>query len=175
MLILRGLALGLTVQQLTVASLSEIGPRQLAQASSLSTVIRAVSSSLGIAILATLVQTQSQVHYAHLAEQVTASSPLGQLLPRLQALFVANGTSITSAQSAALQAINGLLLQQAFTLSLQDAFTLTLYVIALAIIATLFVRGTRRRTQINVPSLSPVHQPETDETESARAEAVFAG
>jgi EmrB/QacA subfamily drug resistance transporter len=175
MLILRGLALGLTVQQLTVASLSEIGPRQLAQASSLSTVIRAVSSSLGIAVLATLVQTQSQVHYAHLAEQVTASSQLGQLLPRIQALFVANGTSITSAQSAALQAINGLLLQQAFTLSFQDAFTLTLYVIALAIIATLFVRGSRKRAQINVPSLSPVNQSESNETESAQAEAMFVG
>ena len=175
MLILRGLALGLTVQQLTVASLSEIGPRQLAQASSLSTVIRAVSSSLGIAVLATLVQTQSQVHYAHLAEKVTASSQLGQLLPRLEALFVANGTSITSAQSAALQAINGLLLQQAFTLSLQDAFTLTLFVIVLAIIATLFVRGSRKRAQINVPSLSPVNQSESNETESARAEAMFAG
>lgn len=175
MLILRGLALGLTVQQLTVASLSEIGPRQLAQASSLSTVIRAVSSSLGIAVLATLVQTQTQVHYAHLAEQVTASSQLGQLLPRLQALFVANGTSITSAQAAALQAINGLLLQQAFTLSLQDAFTLTLYVIALAIIATLFVRGSRKRVQVNVPSLSPVNQSESNETESARAEAMLAG
>ncbi len=175
MLVLRGLALGLTVQQLTVASLSEIGPRQLAQASSLSTVIRAVSSSLGIAVLATLVQTQSQVHYAHLAERVTASSQLGQLLPRLAALFVAHGTSITSAQSAALQAINGLLLQQAFTLSLQDAFTLTLFVIVLAIIATVFVRGSRKPAQINVPSLSPVNEPESDETESARAEAMFAG
>jgi hypothetical protein len=97
------------------------------------------------------------------------------LLPRLQALFVANGTSITSAQSAALQAINGLLLQQAFTLSLQDAFTLTLYVIALAIIATLFVRGSRKRVQVNVPSLSPVNQSESNESGSARAEAMLAG
>jgi len=175
MLILRGLALGLTVQQLTVASLSEIGPRQLAQASSLSTVVRAVSSSLGIAVLATLVQTQSKIHYAHLAERVTASSQLGRLLPLLEALFVAHGTSISSAQSAALQAINGLLLQQSFTLSLQDAFTLTLYVIALALIATLFVRGHRKPARINAPSLSPVNQSETNETESARAEAMFAG
>ncbi|HYB01139.1 MAG TPA: DHA2 family efflux MFS transporter permease subunit, partial [Ktedonobacteraceae bacterium] len=62
MFILRGLALGLTVQPLTVATLSEIPPRQLAQASSLSTVNRAVASSFGIAVLATLVQTQTQIH-----------------------------------------------------------------------------------------------------------------
>src|SRR5579885_2149190 len=59
LLILRGLALGLTVQPLTVAMMSEVHPRQLAQASSLSTVSRSVSSSLGIAVLATLVQSQS--------------------------------------------------------------------------------------------------------------------
>src|SRR5215472_17231979 len=83
MFILRGIALGLTVQPLTVATLSEISPRQLAQASSLSTVNRAVASSLGIAILATIVQTQSQIHFGHLAEKVTAFSPVGELIPRI--------------------------------------------------------------------------------------------
>ncbi len=105
MLILRGLALGLSVQPLTVAGLSEIRPRDLAQASSLNTVMRSVSSSLGIAILATLVQTQSKVHYTHLAEQVTASSPLGQLLPRLQAAFMAHGANAITARTAAAQLI----------------------------------------------------------------------
>jgi EmrB/QacA subfamily drug resistance transporter len=57
MFVLRGIALGLTVQPLTVAMMTEISQRQLAQASSLSTVGRAVASSLGIAILATIVQT----------------------------------------------------------------------------------------------------------------------
>ena len=175
MLILRGLALGLTIQPLTVAMLAEVPPRQLAQASSLSTVARAVSSSLGIAVLATLVQTQSQIHYGHLAEQVTASSPLGQLLPRLQAFFVAHGTDLANAKAAALQVISGLLIRQSFVLSLQDAFMLTLAVSGLAIIATLFVRGSRKPAQINEPSLSPVNPSENTETEGARAEALFAG
>lgn len=175
MLILRGLALGLTIQPLTVAMLAEVPPRQLAQASSLSTVARAVSSSLGIAVLATLVQTQSQIHYGHLAEQVTTSSPLGQLLPRLQAFFVAHGTDLANAKAAALQVISGLLIRQSFVLSLQDAFMLTLAVSGLAIIATLFVRGSRKPAQINEPSLSPVNPSENTETEGARAEALFAG
>lgn len=175
MLILRGLALGLTIQPLTVAMLAEVPPRQLAQASSLSTVARAVSSSLGIAVLATLVQTQSQIHYGHLAEQVTASSPLGQLLPRLQAFFVAHGTDLANAKATSLQVISGLLIKQSFVLSLQDAFMLTLAVSGLAIIATLFVRGSRKPAQINEPSLSPVNPSENTETEGARAEALFAG
>src|SRR5260370_40794750 len=57
MLVLRGIALGLTVQPLIVFGLSEVRPRQLGQASSMNPGMRSVSSSLGIAVLATLVQS----------------------------------------------------------------------------------------------------------------------
>jgi EmrB/QacA subfamily drug resistance transporter len=175
MLILRGLALGLTIQPLQVAGLAEIRPRQLAQASSINTVTRAVSSSLGIAVLATLVQTRTQIHYNNLAQQVTATSPLGQLLPRLQAYFVAHGAGLIEAKAAALQVISGLITRQSFILSLQDAFLLTLAVIVLAIIATMFVHGSRKPARIEEPSLSPVNPPVDLETEGTRAEAMFAG
>src|SRR5260370_25544891 len=79
MFILRGIALGLTVPPLTVAMLSQISPRQLSQASSLNTVNRAVATSLDIAILATLVQSQTLVHFGHPAQQRTARSQLGPL------------------------------------------------------------------------------------------------
>lgn len=161
MLILRGLALGLTVQPLTVATLSEISPRDLAQASSLSTVNRAVSSSLGIAIIATLVQTQSQIHYGHLAELVTPGSALGQLVPRLQALFVARGADVNAAYNAALQLIAGLVKRQAFILAIQDAFILTIFFIGAAIIATLFVRGTRR-ARVPAPRDTRADEPVTE-------------
>jgi len=147
MLVLRGLALGLSVQPLLVASLSEIGPRQLAQASSMNTVTRAIASSLGIAILATLVQTQSKVHFAYLAERVTPTSPLGLLIPRLQALFVARGFTVNNAYAAALRVIAGKLQQQAYVLAIQNAFSLTVIVAILAIISVFFVRRQRRPVQ----------------------------
>ena len=175
MFILRGLALGLTIQPLTVAMMAEVRPQQLAQASSLNTVGRAVSSSLGIAIIATLVQTQTAIHFGHLAEQVTASSPIGQLLPHLEAYFVAHGASMQAARTTALQLIAGLLQRQSFVLALHDALILTLFVIALAIIATLFVRASRRPARIQEPSLSPVVPGETEESEASRAEAILAG
>jgi len=175
MFILRGLALGLTIQPLTVAMMAEVRPQQLAQASSLNTVGRAVSSSLGIAIIATLVQTQTAIHFGHLAEQVTASSPIGRLLPQLEAYFVAHGASMQAARTTALQLIAGLLQRQSFVLALHDALFLTLFVIALAIIATLFVRASRRPERIQEPSLSPVVPGETQESEASLAEAVLAG
>lgn len=175
MFILRGIALGLTIQPLTVAMLAEVRPQQLAQASSLNTVGRAVASSLGIAIIATLVQTQTAIHFGHLAEQVTASSPLGQLLPQLEAYFVAHGASLDMAKTTALQLISGLLQRQSFVLALHDALILTLFVIALAIISTLFVRASRKPERIQEPSISPVVPEENEESSASHAEAMLAG
>jgi EmrB/QacA subfamily drug resistance transporter len=173
MFILRGIALGLTVQPLTVATLSEISPRQLAQASSLSTVNRAVARSLGIAILATLVQTQTQVHFGHLAEQFTASSPLGELVPRIQALFVARGADSAAAYNAAVLFIARFLQREAFVLALRDALWLTIVVTGLAIIAVFFVRGTRRAQPL--PEQTPDQAVPTETGETAHVEAALVG
>ena len=87
-LIVRSFALGFCFQPLYVSALSEIRPARLPQATAVSTTVRFVVSSLAVAIMATLVQTETAIHYAHLAEQVTPFSPLGKLLPLIQALFM---------------------------------------------------------------------------------------
>ena len=170
MFILRGLALGLTVQPLTVATLSEIPPRQLAQASSLSTVNRAVASSFGIAVLATVVQTQTQIHFGHLAEQFTIFSPLGELVPRLQAFFVANGADTVAAYNAAILLIARFIQREAFVLAIQDALWVTIGVTILAIIAVLFVRPSRRAQPTS--QRAPV---EAESGEAVPEEAMLAG
>ena len=174
MFILRGIALGLTIQPLTVATLSEIPPRQLAQASSISTVNRAVASSLGIAVLATVVQTQSQIHLGHLAEQFTASSPLGHLVLLIQAALVARGADLPTAYTAAIQFIDRFFLQRvAFVMGIQDALWVTIFVNILAIIAVLFVRNSgraRRKPEQAKRSETPV-----DTGEIAPVEATLAG
>ncbi len=172
-LIIRGLALGLCVQPLTVAGLSQIGPRQLPQASSLNTVARAVSSSLGIAVLATLVQTQTRVHFGRLAEQVTVTSPLAQLLPRLQALFISHGADVIAARVAAIQTIGRLVQRQAYVLAIQDAFRFSLVVSLLAIVSVLFVSAGRK------PATTPgtaqgTQAPPQSEDETSPRQLVFA-
>jgi EmrB/QacA subfamily drug resistance transporter len=173
MFILRGVALGLSVQPLTVAMMSEISPRQLAQASSLSTVNRAVASSFGIAVLATIVQTQTQVHFGHLVEQVTVSSPLGELILRMQALFVARGADTASAYSAAVLFIARFIQREAFVLALQDALRVTIFVTGLAIIAVFFVRGSRRTQPIT--EQAPGQAVPADTGEAAHVEAALVG
>jgi len=169
LLVLLGLSLGLTGQPLVVAALADIREaQQVADASTITTVTRSVAASMGVALLATYVQTQTKVHFTHLAEQVMASSPLGQLLPRLQGLFLLHGADAQSARSAALQLIARLLQRQGYLLALQDAFFVVIALIALAIVATLFVKEKRR----SAPSQE---SPESDAGESAPKEPALVG
>ncbi len=147
-LIVFGLSLGLSGQPLFVAAMAEIrDAQQIADGTTLITVVRSVFASLGIAVLATLVQTQTKVHFTHLAEQVTASSPIGQLLPRIEGLFLLRGADMHSAAGAALQVIAGYVTRQGYLLAMRDAFFLTLILTFIAIVATFFVRGVRRTSQ----------------------------
>ncbi len=164
-LIARSLALGFCFQPLSVSALSAFGPRDLPQASSLSTTIRFVMSSFAVAVIATLVQTQTSVHYAHLAERVTPASPLGKLVLELQALFMSQGAAASAAYSASLQTISGLVQEQATILAMRDAFWVSVALTVVAIIATFFVRLSRPQLDdINDESMSG-----EDREEAARA------
>lgn len=171
MFVLRGLALGVIIQPLSVSALAEIHPRQFAQASSLYTVLRFVSTSLGIAVLATLVQTQAKVHYSHLAEQVTPGSRLAQVITGLQALFRSHGADPISAHNAAIHEVIRLVQRQGYILAIRDAFWVSLAVILLAIIASALVRVRRNRAaQVQTSSST---EPLSREEESARQEAIM--
>lgn len=112
---IRGLGLGCLVQQLTVTALSKVPKQLYTQASSLNTVIRFTCTSLGIAVLATLVQSRASVHIKTLMQQ---SRPLSH------AAYV-------------------LLRQQGLNMAIQDAFWLSLVGFALAFLAICFIRVPR--------------------------------
>lgn len=124
---LRGLGLGCLIQPLTVAALSRVPPPQYAQASSLTTVIRFVFTSLGIAVLATLVQSRAVLHASTLARQVPLTSP----------------------------SIRAVIHQQALNLAVQDAFWLTLVAFALAFIAICFIHAPAPAQHKQTPTAEP--------------------
>jgi len=157
-LVLLGFAVGLVGQPLFVAAMVDIREgQQVTNASTVTTVVRSVGASLGISVLATIVQTQTQVHYTHLAEQVTAASPLGQLLPRLEAFFVLRGADVRSAASTAVLLIARLVQEQAYMLAIRDAFFLSIAVAVLALVTTMFVKE-RQRSSVPEPSGEEIEQ-----------------
>jgi EmrB/QacA subfamily drug resistance transporter len=167
-LIIRSFALGFCFQPLYVSALSEIQPAQLPQATAVSTTVRFVGSSLAVAIMATLIQTETSLHYAHLAEQVTPFSPLGKLIPNIQALFMFHGTPTSQAYATALQIVSGLVHLQATVLAMQDTFRISLLLTVAAIIAAFFVRS--RKAQ----SATGEEQPLSEEEAAAQSEAALA-
>ncbi len=146
---IRGLALGLIIQPLSVSALSDIHPRQFAEATSLYTVLRFVSTSLGIAVLATQVQSQAKVHAAQLAQQITPNSPLAQLAARVQASLILHRASPAAARAAALQQVTRLIQGQAYMLAIQDAFWLILCMLIASIIAACFIRMRRQTLAVS--------------------------
>jgi hypothetical protein len=64
----QGLALGLCYQPLIVTATAEVPPQRMALATTMNTLTRALSSSLGIAVIVTVVQIQSQVHSMQLTK-----------------------------------------------------------------------------------------------------------
>ena len=170
LLVIRGVGFGLVLQPLSVAALSRIRPERFPLASSLYSVIRFVSTSLGVAVLATLAQTQAKVHYTHLAELVTPASRLGQVLSRLQALFLSRGADLISAHAAAIQLVIRLVERQAALLAIQDAFRLSLLALLLALIPVFFVPA--RRLVETVPTARPSAEVKEEEERALEVASV---
>jgi len=140
LLILRGFSLGLALQPLTVAVLAEIKPAQLAQGTTINSVIRNISSSLGVAVLSTLVQTRTTFHYVRLAEQVTAGTPAAQLLQQFTAYFIGRGLSPINARFASISVMAGQLRRLAYMLAIDDAFLFSFGITILAMITVVIIR-----------------------------------
>lgn len=64
----QGIALGLCYQPLIVTATAEVPPERMAFATTMNTLTRSLSSSLGVAMIATIVQIQSQVHSVQLTK-----------------------------------------------------------------------------------------------------------
>jgi EmrB/QacA subfamily drug resistance transporter len=114
---LRGTALGLVISPLQVIALSKIHKDQMPLASGLSNLVGAVTSSLGIAVLTTMVQSRTAVHIQQLTEQALHPLPPGWIQ------------------------------QQALVLAMQDAFFVTTVFAGIAVLATLMVREQRQKRQ----------------------------
>jgi hypothetical protein len=137
------------------------------------TTLRFVTSSLAVAIISTLVKTENTQHYAHLAERVTASSPLGQLVTMIQAGLMAKGYSATAGYAYALKTVSGLLQRQSYMLAIQDAFRVSFFLAIVAIIATLFVSGSKKKQETSAQE-RPLTPQEAEEADRAREEAAMA-
>ncbi|MBV9359258.1 MAG: DHA2 family efflux MFS transporter permease subunit [Chloroflexi bacterium] len=126
LLVVRGLSLGCTLQPTQLTALAAVPPRYRTNASSVSTALRNTVQAFGIAMLSTIVQTQTVVHTTVLSWQVMPDSMPGEFLGQLVA-SVQQRTALPSPDATviAVQVLLGQITQQASVMAFGDAYRVT--------------------------------------------------
>jgi DHA2 family multidrug resistance protein len=125
LLVLRGLALGCTMQPTTLTALAAVPSELRTNASSLVTAMRSVWQSFGVAMLSTVVQTQSVNHAQVLGWQVRPDSSQGMFLLQTIAELQQAGMPQVAAHAAAVALVLSQIGQQASVLAFGDAYRIS--------------------------------------------------
>jgi len=133
-LVLRGLGTVMMFLPLSLATLGSLPKSDVAAGSGFYNLTRQMGSSIGIAIITTLLAHREAVHRAVLVENVTATNPaLSSRMQLLTGNFLHRSGDPVGAHQQALGVIDQLVNGQALLLSFADVF----YYVALAFVVTL--------------------------------------
>lgn len=142
--VLRGAALGCTLQIGQLVSLAAVPRKSLTNASSLMTAMRNVFQSIGVALLGSIVQTQTVTHTLLLSQQVTPSSATGSLVTTITRGLMARqpGMSLAAAQAQAAGFFRlGAVLPQATVMAFNDAYLFTFVSTIVALLLSFLLPG----------------------------------
>jgi DHA2 family multidrug resistance protein len=164
----RGIGLGLLFAPLSLAAMRYLHPKDVLQGAALYNLFRQTGGSLGIAVLATLLDHRADVHYAHLSEHVTSLAPATwERLQMLQAGLAARGLDPAQALAAARQLIASVMEREASVLAFRDSY----YFVILAIGALLPFVGLFRSRVFALKNLGGGVEVRLDDTEPRAAGA----
>jgi EmrB/QacA subfamily drug resistance transporter len=133
LLVIRGIALGCTMQPTQLSAMAVVPASLRTNASSLNNAMRNVFQSFGVAMLSTVVTTQTVVHTVVLGWGVRQDTMAGQAVPQLTAtLQQADGLNGVVANAAAMAMMLRQISEQAAVLAFGDAYRITFYAAVLA-------------------------------------------
>jgi DHA2 family multidrug resistance protein len=140
-LLIRGFGLGMLFTPINNVAYASVEPQEAQQAAGLINLSRQLGGSFGIAVLANYVSKHAQYHRADLVSNLSMGDMLTDT--RVQMLtrgFIGRGMNAFDAKTAALQALNGQVMQQSSMLSFNDAWRFVLIVFVLVSPAILLLR-----------------------------------
>jgi DHA2 family multidrug resistance protein len=142
LLVLRGLALGCTMQPTQLSAMAVVPAQFRTNASSLNNAMRNVFQSFGVAMLSTVVTTQSVVHATVLSWDFRPDTMQGQAVPQLSStLQQTAGLNSTVADMAALSMVLRQVAEQAAVLAFGDAYRITFVAAAVAFMLAALLPG----------------------------------
>jgi len=117
------MAMGLMFVPLSTATLRALPPRDVLQGAGLYNLFRQTGGSLGIAVLATLIDHRGALHRAHLAESVSPFSEVTrQSLAQISAGLQARGLDAVDALAGAHKLIEQIITGQSAVLAFRDCY-----------------------------------------------------
>jgi DHA2 family multidrug resistance protein len=123
-IMLQGVGMSMVLVPLSTLSLSQIPKPQLADAAGLSSLLRQVGGSMGLAVLATLLSRYGVIGRETLKWQLSPDRPeVASRLSGSMAGAMAHGADSASAQFAALAGLAGDVARQGVVLGFQKTFT----------------------------------------------------
>ncbi len=138
----RGIGLGLLFAPLSLVAMRYLAPQDVMQGAALYNLCRQTGGSLGVAMLATLLDHRSDVHYAYLSESVTLLSPVTwQRMQGMVASLQARGLDPTAALDAAHQMLSRLIEREATVLAFRDSYYVVILIIGSLLPFVWMLRG----------------------------------
>jgi EmrB/QacA subfamily drug resistance transporter len=139
-LILRGASMGFIFMPLQTAMMNRVPMAKINRGSSLTSAIRQLFASFGVAVVATVLTSRQTFHQAVLAERVTGQAPMVQrLMGAIGGMAAQHGWSTEQARSFLVQAMNGQVIERAAVMAFDDAFVFLTILCIVAIIPSLFL------------------------------------
>lgn len=127
--ILQGFGMGFVFVPLSTIAYATLEPRFRADATAFFSLIRNIGSSIGISIMIALLDRNTQINHAQLAEHIT---PFTRNLNVFNAMALQFGVP-PAANTAAAEIANGMITQQAAAIAYYDDFRLMVWVTLIAI------------------------------------------
>jgi DHA2 family multidrug resistance protein len=132
--VIQGVGLGLVFVPLSAATFATLSPQMRAEGTALYSLIRNIGSSIGIALVQTLLVRNTQIAHAALGAHVTSANPALQ----------AGGSAYDLASGAGLTALNAEITRQASMIAYVDDYWLMMILTAAVIPLLLLIRPPKR-------------------------------
>ena len=139
-LVLRGASMGFVFMPLQTAMMNRVPLAKINRGSSLTSAMRQLFASFGVAVVTTILTSRQDFHQAVLAERVSAASPMvQQMTGAIQAMAVQHGWTLAQAKGFLIQSLDGQVLQRASVMGFDDAFLFLTILCIVAMIPSFFL------------------------------------
>nr|WP_275901123.1 DHA2 family efflux MFS transporter permease subunit [Paenibacillus periandrae] len=122
-LTIRGLGIGLCMMPISTVGMSSVTNDQINDASPLSNVTRQVMSSMGIAILTTIMNSRQYFHYYRFTEEVPSySDEASSFISTISGSLIQGGVDSATSTGAAISYLAGIMQKEALVRGIADTF-----------------------------------------------------